>query len=179
MIWESGYWKVDLLRRSADLQRRMKQKRWPDVSLVRIEQSLMLGFYSIRNLREAKKLTDAVARRQVSFTSYPRRENKRVHHFNWHKLEDLYDFNASYEDSRDLGFLCNQVIHSYIFSPVFSDAGYLDGILLASDRERRQRVISVAMREVVSIFAAVGNDDVETSSASWDEKNGDYRFTNS
>ena len=59
MIWESAYWKEELLRQAEDLKKRSTQTKWSERSLARLEKTIMIGFYSIRKLIEAKKVSDA------------------------------------------------------------------------------------------------------------------------
>ena len=58
MIAESYYWKRELLRVAARLRRRLTQRRWPEASFSVVEMDLMVGFYAIRKLAEAKKISD-------------------------------------------------------------------------------------------------------------------------
>ncbi|HEX9938589.1 MAG TPA: hypothetical protein VGB15_15735, partial [Longimicrobium sp.] len=71
MIWESSYWKEDLLKQAEALRKRTTQRRWPEISFARLEQAVMLGFYSIRKLVEARKLSDHVASSAIPVTTYP------------------------------------------------------------------------------------------------------------
>ena len=90
MIWESYYWKQDLLRQAKNLIRRKSQHRWPEASLAKIEQMVMLGFYSVRKLIEASKISNDLIESPVSIIMYPSK-NKSVTLLNWHKLDQLYD----------------------------------------------------------------------------------------
>jgi hypothetical protein len=52
MIHESHYWKDDLLKSAASLDRRLTQQRWYDGTFADVEKKVMLGFYAIRKLTE-------------------------------------------------------------------------------------------------------------------------------
>lgn len=186
MIWDSSYWKDDLLRRAKVLSRRKSQKRWavllrrksPDrwqeASLARIEQDLMLGFYGIRKLIEASKLSDAVAKQLVALNLHPR-TGKTVTKLNWHKLDELFDYNHSSREERYLDYVCNQFIHSYIFCVVTDDGGALHGFYFASDRQRRRGLYFLNVDEVIRIFRQVGEDYPNEVRMQWDQDFGDYR----
>jgi hypothetical protein len=157
VIWESSYWKNDLGERAAWLRKRLSQKRWLEASFARLEQSVMLGFYSIRKLIEARKLSDATISHQVSLATYPW-AGKPVTLLNWHKLGELYDLDACQPITRDVRFLCNQFIHSYVFLPVFDDNELLHGLFIASDHERNRTVYEIAVLQIINLFELIGND---------------------
>ena len=71
MINESSHWKNDLLKQAKVLGRYKQQTRWPEVSFAKLEKSNMLGFYVIRKLKEAAKLSDAIANQQILVIAYP------------------------------------------------------------------------------------------------------------
>lgn len=178
MIWESAFWKDDILRRSADLRKRVSQRRWPEASLARLEQSLMLGFYAVRKLIEAKKLSDATANQTLSLARYPLRPGKRVTHMNWHRVEELYDISAPRDESRDVLQICNQVIHSYVFVLGFADTGGFANVLFASDRARHDGIFLITAQQIIDLFDAVGTDYPASTQMTWDEHVGDYRVSN-
>lgn len=174
MIWESGYWKDDLLRRADVLARRTTQRRWPEASLARVEQDLLLGFYAVRKLIEASKLTDAVARQVVRLTVHPP-TGKQVTNLNWHKLDVLFDLRQSVIEQRDLNYVCHQFVHSYVFMAVVGETGGLHGFFFASDRQRHAGLYYLSVGEVIRIFRQVGGDYPNSAQSTWDPKLGDYR----
>jgi hypothetical protein len=160
MIWESGYWQDSLLKQAADLRRRQSQRRWPDRSFARLEQGVMLGFYSVRKLIEAKKLTEAVVTTSIQVSAYPPK-GKPVTLLNWHKIDRLYKLDKGRKGTIGLRALCNSFIHSYVFLPVFSETGLMSGIFVASEWEREQKLLEVSLEELVWLFELVGNDEEE------------------
>ena len=177
MIWESAPWKDDLLQRGEDLRRRMDQRRWPEASFVRLEQGLMLGFYSIRKLIEAGKLSDSVAGQSVRLSRFANVPGKRVTRLNWHRLEDLYDLSDSSWDSRRLGFICNQFIHSYVFAISQDESGGFGGVFFASDQQRHKGLFFIAADQIVDVFESVGRDYPASGEMRWDEELEDYRVS--
>lgn len=179
MIWESQPFKADLLKRAAALRRRGDQRRWPRTSLIHVEQDLMLGFYSIRKLREARKLSESVANRVVTLSRFPPNPPLNVNHLNWHHLDRHYSLQHMTRCRKQLHYVCNQVIHSYIVIPAFTAIGGLDGFLFVSDRDRSAGLWKVDLSEVVSIFEQIALDEVLESRARWDSVRGDYVVSNS
>ena len=174
MIWESSYWKEDLLRHAAALRKRTQQHRWPDRSLARLEQTVMLGFYSIRKLLEAKKLTVDVSEKQLPVISFPSL-GKPVTLLNWHHLDRLYDFDHPNEQKRSIQWLCNQVVHSYVFTPTFAEPVGLTGLLLNSDRTRHEALYLINIEDIISLFYSVGADNANYAEKfRLDPKKGDF-----
>ena len=60
VIGESFYWKADLPKQAEVGKKRVGQKCWPDASLPRGKQTIMLGSYSVWRLAESAKPTDHV-----------------------------------------------------------------------------------------------------------------------
>ena len=56
MIFESSYWKDELLRAASFLREKQSQKQWRGESYAKVEQKVMISFYSIRKLMDARKL---------------------------------------------------------------------------------------------------------------------------
>ncbi|MBX3382002.1 MAG: hypothetical protein KF864_00695 [Phycisphaeraceae bacterium] len=162
MIWESHPWKVDLGRRAAWLRKQQKVRKWPESALVRVEQCIMIGCYCVRKLVEAKKLTDRVSKRPVPLESYPA-IGKPVTLLNWHKLDELYDFEKGQKQPRPLGFLCNQLIHSYVFVFGFNHREGLSFVLFCSDHVRNKNLFKISVRALANLFDAVARDDVWSS----------------
>ncbi|MEX0718392.1 MAG: hypothetical protein WD066_17485 [Planctomycetaceae bacterium] len=157
MIDESCYWKNDLLNQAEALRSRMAQRRWPEVSFARLEQTVMLGFYSIRKLIEASKLSNSTFEQGLPLTTYPW-SAECVTRMNSHKLDQLYDFDSPSADQRDVLFLCHQIVHIFVFMPAFNEDGQLDAILFTSDRHRHQRLYSMTLHQIIQLFDRVGND---------------------
>ena len=173
MIWESHFWKDDLLKKAAKLRKRKTQRRWPESSLAKLEQTLMLGFYGIRKLHEAAKLSTATMTQHVPLTAYPW-TGKNVTKLNWHNLDDLYDFESGTTEAHDLLFLCGQFVHSFVFTAAFDDHDRLEGFLFSSDWQRHKALLHVSIGQVAFLFEQVGNDYPNSVSYKLNSKSGDY-----
>jgi hypothetical protein len=176
MIWESYLWKADLAKRAHWLLGKKNQHRWPESACVRVEQCVMIGCYCVRKLIEAKKLTDVTARRQLALTRYAAR-GKRVHHMNWHKLDELYDLDDPDKTRRPLLFVCNQLIHSFVFVNCFDDDRGLDSLMFASDRDRNEALFQLSIDDLANAFIAVSEDEVSETRMTWNPRKQDYDVT--
>jgi len=173
MIWESHFWKEDLLKKAAKLRVRKLQRRWPEASLAKLEQELMLGFYSIRKLHEADKLSTRTSQHLIKMIAYPW-ARKNVTKLNWHHVDRLYLFDKFTAEEHDLLFLCHQFVHSYVFIATFDDSANLEGILLASDRQRHKALLKITVDQIAVLFEKVGNDYPGSGTRTLNPKTGDY-----
>jgi hypothetical protein len=176
MISESSYWKNDLLKQAASLRLRQDQRRWPEASFSRVEQLVMLGFYSIRKLIEAKKLSDSTVTSTVQLRAYGA-TGKSVTLMNWHNVDKLFDLENARLVTLDVVGLCHQFVHSYVFMVVLKQSGGLGGFLLSSDRQRRRLLYEIDVGQVITLFEQVGKDYPASVSMQFNETTQDFDVT--
>jgi hypothetical protein len=75
-----------------------------------------------------------------------------------HNLEEIYDLERKIQMTENLRFICNQIIHSFIFNICVSEDGSFEGIFFSSDREKNSRLFFITTVSLVEIFETVGND---------------------
>jgi hypothetical protein len=154
MIRESSYWKEPLLDAATWLRRVRFRENTSEKTLVRIEKEIFLGFYSVRKLLETIKVSDATKKQQYELTWH--QNIKLVDWLNNHKINELYDLQASSQESRNIGFICNLFIHSYVF--VIAGEDKLDGIYVASDRTKNKKLYFISIETILAILRLVGRD---------------------
>jgi len=175
MIWESYYWKTPLLRMARRLRALKTAGELSEKQLVQIERDIFIGFYSIRKLFETfGVMTDAARSLQVRVLWHPNR--KRPDALNSHRLAELYDFEQEERTAKNIRFVANLIIHSFIFSPCVNDGG-LEGIFLTSDKERSKRLYFMAIDDVIAAFERVGKDYVTELQTRRDPETGDLTVT--
>ena len=157
MIWESAYWKDDLLRSASILKKKRHQKVWRESSMALVEKTVMTGFYVVRKLMEARKLSDAVIHHKIPVKSH-RHRGKPVTLMNWDHIDRHYDLDGSREAQRTLAWLSNQMIHSYVFVVSVGADGGMDGVFFASGKERNKAVHYLHADGIIEIFEAVGGN---------------------
>jgi hypothetical protein len=133
----------------------------------------MIGAYCVRKLIDAGKTTDAVARLALPVLVYKAR-GKTVHLMNWHRVDELYDLERPEASTQPLRFVCNQIIHSYVYMHGIGRTGGLEFVLFCSDRERNARLFQASIDDLVNAFAAVAADEVMRSDAIWNGEHKDY-----
>jgi hypothetical protein len=137
----------------------------------------MMGFYSIRKLIEANKLTTALSNSNIPVRSYDWR-GEIVTLMNWHKLDELYDFSLESNVQMNLLRLCHLIIHSYVFAGCFGDTGNLEAVYFNSDRTRHEALYALDVERMIELFESVAHDDVTRMSGKLDPKTGDWKTTN-
>ncbi|ALP65196.1 hypothetical protein [Paraburkholderia caribensis] len=156
----------------------MKRARFDDDhaerQLVRLERELFVGFYSIRKLLDTFKVSPATRRMKLVLNWSPS-NGQVVDYMNAHRLDNLYELRKTTSEQRDLLFLCNQFVHSYVFMPVIDEKHSFTGVYVNSDRTRHDRIYYVEERQIIDIFKIVGNDYPSTQhmrrnkSGQWEE----------
>ncbi len=175
MIFESSHWKDELLGTAKFLEKKKLQKQWRGSSYAKVEQKVMISFYSIRKLMDANKLTDSIVNLNVPAIDYAA-TGKKVTLLNNHKIDELYKLEEPREKTVKLRFLCNQMVHSYIFMIVTqSDSNGLSSILINSDQIKDKRLISISVDVLIQIFESVGQNYPWKSKIKYDETKGDYK----
>jgi len=173
MIWESAYWKDDLLKRAEFLRQKQRQRRWTERSLAKVEQTVMIGFYSIRKLADANKVSGDVMARQVRVRQFLA-VGKPVTLLNWHHIDELYDLRKGQAVYLSLKDLCNQFIHSYCFIVSFNGQGCFNGVLVCSDHSRRRRLYYVSARAIIGILRNVGRHYPARMTMTYNKNKQDY-----
>jgi hypothetical protein len=113
----------------------------------------------------------------INLTVYPIK-GKAVTIYNLHKIDQIYDLEAKNSLQRDLRFICNQIIHSYVFMPDIDENGVFKAILFCSDRERNANLFGIEADNLINTLRVVGKDYPATSVSVFNPKKRDYDVTN-
>ena len=156
MISESRYWKEPLLETAKVLRREPLLENLDESDLVQIEKNVMIGFYSIRKLLDTVKVSDSIKKMTTSLSWY---ENKsQVDILERHDLNKLYDLSKAHEETRNLRFICDQFIHSYVFMQSADEKGRLNGFHFSSDKDKNKKLYFMDAKKIISIFEKVGEN---------------------
>ncbi|MBL7684287.1 MAG: hypothetical protein JNK00_13090 [Flavipsychrobacter sp.] len=200
MINESYYWRREVSKLSSKIKNRISYKRpWTDATHGAFEKEVMIGFYMIRKLIEANKLTNKIVSTKIDGRKYSN-IGKNVTIQNNHRFQEFFDLEKSIAAKFDLTFLINQIIHSYIFAPSFALAkSYLDqlpddkelskdeidemlksqeleltSILFCSRERRNEFLFEIEILTIVDLFEKVGSCVVTTIHRTFNNKRNDY-----
>jgi hypothetical protein len=154
MIFESSYWRDHLFKQARFLHDKQSQRKWTESSFSRLERELMIGFYSVRKLAEAQKISSALYKQPVKLLSY-RSTGRSVEHLNWHKLDELYQLSSADSIEKPLSFVTNQIIHSFVFMPIFNSRRGVELIAFNSDQSKGKNLFAIKLSVVAKLFAKV------------------------
>jgi hypothetical protein len=157
MIWESHYWKDELLSNAKLLERLSRTKRRSEFVSFKIERAVFVSAFIIRKLWEAQKLSSSWQAVAVRCSAFKRKE--RVPDLmNWHQVERFYRLDSPKSERMTALELCNRIIHSFIFVENEKEDGALSGFFFASDHTKARGLWFVSWEELVRIFSEAGNN---------------------
>jgi hypothetical protein len=175
-MFESRYWKEDLLAHAKRLRPAKKPKRWSERAVVTFEKEVMVSFFMVRALIERGKLSSKVRSHKVLVVRHPWK-GKQVTLLNYHDVNDLYDMGDGIEAKVNVLFISNQFIHARAIYAARDKRRNWSHVLLCSDLEKTTGMYSIAVSEIQSIFHLVARDWTQWSQMVYDEALGDYRVT--
>jgi hypothetical protein len=177
LIHESRYWKAPLLRGATYLERLVVTEERAEALLARAEREVFIGFYAIRKLLPSLKLSCATKQLASRVTWFPPRASQPVDYFHRTEIDELFSLEEPTHEARELGFLCNQVIHSYVFVHSLSEGNKLDGFFVSSDTMRSRRLYFFSLPVVLRAFRTVGRDYPSRGAFEFNEETQDWEHT--
>ena len=158
MIYESSDWKQPLIRAARWLEKARVLEGSESHILARIEREVFIGFYAVRKLLETLNVSDSTRTLAWKLTCYRPKAGTTVDHLNRGDIFKNYELGAKLSETRDIGFVCNQVIHSFVFELALGESDGLDGVFLTSDQNRAKRLYYIPMSLIIDVFLTVGLD---------------------
>lgn len=175
MAIESLYWKEELARIAKTIRPVPRPKRWSERAVCSVERDVFIGFFIIRRLIELNKVSSRIADKKLSVFSAP--VTKTITKFNWHCLEDNYDWKAERAEKKPVSYLSNQCIHAYLsFVLRGKDRNWSD-LLVVSDYDRNETVWRIPFATIIELFEEASNDWPQTYQMAFNAKRSDYDIT--
>jgi hypothetical protein len=150
------YWIAHSLRTAAWLERWRYVEEVSERDMVRIERELMISFYGIRKLLDTFKVSPQTRQQTYSMVWYPGKGT--ADYFNWNRIEEHFDLVKHGTEQRSLAFVCNQFVHSFIFTPATDENKAFSGIFVASDQTKKEKLYFIEAEEICRALRTVGND---------------------
>lgn len=199
MIFESHYWKKELYKINKKIIKRKESNNfWTENQYGTFEKEIMIGFYIIRKLVEAKKLTTKLLNSTIEGNKYLNK-GKDITLMNFHRFDEFFNLDSPVKHNFDLAFICNQIIHSYIFSPNFSEpskdilekldkentiseeviealdeSNFLISVYFSSDFNKNKYLYEIEILKIIELFSDVANCDVTSIYQVYNPKTKDY-----
>ena len=136
----------------------------------------MIGFYSIRKLIEAHKISDELRDRPVPLRGYPW-TGREVNYMNWNRINRNYDLECPVSLQQSVAWIANKLVHSFVFMPKCNERSGLESVLFNSDHTRRKHLYEVTIDQLIALFEEVSENDPASLCLVFNEKTGDYDVT--
>jgi hypothetical protein len=156
MIHESSYWKNDLLKLADRLELRVVQTRWGEKNFYTLEKEIFIGFYSIRKLIEAKKISDSLKIKEYEVREFNYKGQPET--IFTKSYENDYEFTKAKTTKVTLLELCNQFIHSHHFLPFSPNGKNVIGFFFCSDHKRTSGLYLITIFDIVDIYRSIGKN---------------------
>jgi len=156
MIWESYYWKSDLIKTAKKLKNRLNQKKWFDSSFANAEKEIMISAFMIRKLFDSNKIEKEIETRVVDAIYY-KSNGKEMYWTSNLFPGDYYDLENPIETKISLRNICNQIIHSYVFALIMTESNQLKSFWFVSDFNKAKQLVEVNINVYIKILDYIGN----------------------
>lgn len=175
MIFESCYWKDDLISLSDKLKATYMKLNidCEDKYLVEFEKDIMIAAYSIRKLLDSGKVSDDIE--NIKINTFVYKAIRTVTRLNWHNLDENYEKNH-YRTKKYLRTICNTIIHSYCFIPGFDSRGKLKFLYFNSADKKDIEIYSISLNELSDVLIKVGSDYPNQIQQTYNPEIADYEF---
>jgi hypothetical protein len=127
--------------------------------LAGVERDIFFSAYAIRKLMDAGKLSDELESTSLRTSEY-RPTVRAVDLMNRDRIDHLYDLSHATRGQVSLRTACNQIIHSFVFSPMLEEDGGLAGFFVASESEKARRLRYISADAWIGVLESVTEDDI-------------------
>jgi hypothetical protein len=110
-MFESKYWKEDLLAHAKRLNPVKKPPRWTERRVNNFEKETIISFFCIRKLFETNKVSSKTKKYKAEVFCYDP-TGKRITKLNQWYIDEIYDLQKERRVRKNIVFLANQLIHS-------------------------------------------------------------------
>jgi hypothetical protein len=174
MIWQSYYWKKELLKIADKLDKRINQKKWFEASNANAEKDIMISAFMIRRLYESNKIDKEMFNKTIKICQY-KSNGKKINLLKRLSPDNYFDMNKPIFSNLTIKDICNNIIHSYIFILIFNDKGF-NSFWVASDYNKFKFMLEIEMKIYLPILMKVGNFYPKSEIYEYDEKLEDYKI---
>lgn len=158
MIGDSVPWREELRKSAARLSRWNTQRRWTSRTYFNAERDIMMGAYSIRRLIDSEKSSSLLPGRRIPTRRYALvgRVPTLLDRFD---PERFYNIGEPTNSELTIGWLCNQIIHSFVFQ-IYLEEDSTTSVVFISDRDRGKHLHGISFAALTDLFDYVGREDI-------------------
>lgn len=173
MIYESHVWKKELKKERSKFTRQVinnpankaNNDKDDEINLT-IEKFFFITAFIIRKLNEARKISDELINTwEIPVERYQRiNSDREINYWNNLRLEEFYDLDHLQNSKLGIATLCNYIIHSFIFHPLYDyeEKEKFLGIVFNSDRSKDKVLYILKVEDYLLLIGEVIKDDIVT-----------------
>ncbi len=178
MIYESYFWKNELLKSFQTICKFRYLKRINEGSCVKVEKSIMLSAYIIRKLKDAEKIPIEFIEEIIRVKRFELKE-KIIDHSNWHKIDKNYKLDKHTTIEKEWKYFIDQIIHSFTFIFSYDENNIFDGFYINSDRSKNKELYFISIRDFIYLLLKISEGSIVESHSKRDiikNNKGDIEF---
>ena len=146
------YWLEELKNSCLFLENLYRKQEWSHELEFRCEKAIFAGFYAIRKLLESNLVEQKIVDRNTKLIKYNPIDREAFESAFSEKWTSAYKFINGDEWQLSLEKICNQFIHSKIYSPFVPGGTWCVGIFFVSDRDYQKGVYYAQLVRVIETF---------------------------
>jgi hypothetical protein len=155
VIDDAALWKDELVKTADRLEAKTKQTRWTDRTGYLTERDFVLGAYAMRKLVEAGETPEELRQRQIPVRRFEPTGSRPL---SADDIADCYDFDNGRRKTLSLMELCDEILHSVVFTFCCGETGDLfDGIYLSSDSDKNEYLYLLLASDFIAVCCDVGD----------------------
>ncbi|MDT5005819.1 MAG: hypothetical protein QOJ24_2995 [Mycobacterium sp.] len=159
MVDDPAPWQDEILKTAARLEARTKQTRWTDRTGYLIERDFAASAYAMRKLVEAGETAVGLKGRQVPVRCFELTGRRPL---SADDIADCYDFDNGRRKMLSLVELCDEILHSVVFTFCCGETGDLfDGIYVSSDSDKNEYVYLLLASDFIAVCCDIGMADTQ------------------
>ena len=179
MICESYPWKQDLRRRKNLIFKYNKPECFEkneDNTFIIIEKTIFYSAFIIRKLIDCGgKLSDEADNYSLTiFSIAPLKPVDRMHRY---PEDDSHDWDNEEKVIISGKFLCNSLIHSFLFFFGFHETNTIDSFFVSSDYDKNKILYRVPLNEWIKYIDFIISDEIVRMDSHYSSNHSDYIYT--
>lgn len=152
MIFDNRYWQDELRRLASSLRRNAALLRRHPASDAAVEKCVMLGFYAIRKMLHSFNPPPTLENQlRLQLTVFPCQGPSYSPVF-WPDVRESFDLDRPRNETHELEFVCNQIIHSHFFALWFNQERKLMGLFFSSDHFKDKKLFRLDLASIATLF---------------------------
>jgi hypothetical protein len=159
VIDNAALWHDELLETAARLEARTKQTRWTVRTGYLIERDFAASAYAMRKLVEAGEAPEGLKHRQIPVRRFELTGSRPL---SADDIADCYDFDNGRRKMLSLMDLCDEILHSVVFTFCCGEtADLFDGIYMSSDGDENEYVYLLLASDFIALCCDIGMGDTQ------------------